>query len=66
MTLFNVEDLSDPRLPWKGSDHYNKRFSELDDSFILWMLEKAESERLFPSWLNDAVKKEWGKRNGRS
>lgn len=63
MSEFNISDLADPVLPWKGSPYFGTRLSELATDYLIWMLEKAEKEALFPIWLNDAVKREWRRRS---
>lgn len=66
MATFNLEDINDPYMPFgkfgpKGEMGHS-RLSELPDDYILWLLEKAESDMLTPDWLNGAVKDEWRKR----
>lgn len=63
---FDTKDLDDPWMPFgkfgpKG-DEGPCRISDLPDSYLLWLLEKADSDILSPSWLNKVIKDEWKRR----
>lgn len=42
--------------------HKGKKFTELDNDYLLWCLEKAEQNEFKPDWVNVAIRNEWGRR----
>jgi len=61
MTEFDTSPISDPSMPW--GKYEGTKLADLPADYLLWLLEKAESYNLRPSWLNEAVKNAWKKRN---
>jgi hypothetical protein len=59
-STFDVEALQDPKIPW--GKHKGSKLSTIEDDYLLWLVEKAEVDKLTPSWLNERVMNEWRKR----
>ena len=70
MTQFDMTDLDDPFMPFgkygpNGTEGHC-RLSAVPDNYLLWLLELAEADKLYPSWLSQCVIDEWRKRkNGK-
>lgn len=52
-----ITDIAMPFGKWKGT-----KLTEIPNDYLLWLVEKAESDDLTPTWLNERVVAEWQRR----
>ena len=60
MTGFDTSFVNDPVIKW--GKYAGSKLSTLPNDYLIWLLEKAESDSLQPKWLNQFVKAEWKRR----
>ena len=63
MTEFDTSFIDNPKMPWgkygPTGEHGHTAIVDLPDDYLLWLLEKAESDSLSPKWLNGFIKETW-------
>jgi len=68
MSIFETKyvDINEVMMCWgkygPSGDMGHTKIVDLPDDYLLWLLEKAESDSLKPSWLNDTIKEVWRNR----
>lgn len=60
MSIFDLDDIAEPKIPW--GKNAGTKLCNLDNDYLLWLLEKAESNSLKPTYLNQQVITEWKRR----
>jgi len=60
---FDTKYLVNPMMCWgkygPNGEEGHTAIADLPDDYLLWLLEKAESDNLTPKWLNSVVKDTW-------